>query len=615
MDHADYSLKERNVKSNQSQWDLHKKIHRGALSTSRIPVKQCTEPRRPVLREIYNIQSNHHKTRKDSCHQISSTVPISGLTHLSTFLPPSLPRHNTCQHRELQHQGSQHNQCDFNFKTKLQSPECPISSHPISVTSDLSNKDSLSKDRLPSVPDSSSLETAHLWDLVRLTVPHLPQKSTSTMTSYQHSSLSQFSHQIPNIKPNGLSVSTDGDKITSRLSQLQSDNDPCGKLDLEKQLDSNDAIHIAQKVNKYKASDLVLVMTECFFGIPSFDSCRGLNSTTSKPPDSILSSNKSTTYTCPRCSPLHLDQLELRRAGGVDLKSIPSDTFGLPAQIDGKPTDKSIRSKSSGAAPSNATRGRALSIAANKTSISDAASDSTTRGRAPSRAASKGSILNHTSGSFIIRTPLKLADTSSLTFGPDNSFLDETFPPGIVDSRFSTSFLVDDNMCLEFFRVIFTVRKEVQAVRRLLVKHAQATVLDYLSVERADKGEDKMQTLQNVCYMGCIVHDTHIEFWEVKYTPNQQQCGIPNSGGQNHPSSRSSAPFLQCELHALGSLDVSKVANVELCRKFLHHIMRWGLTKYCMGYIDNLHRVTWSKDCRSKAKKMNTEETSTYWSS
>ena len=647
MDHADYSLNEQNIKSRQPQCDSHKKIHRETAAISRIPVRRHTKPEsgRPVLHETHNIQPNHHQTRKDSSHQTFSIVPISGLTHLLTCLPPSLPGHNACQHRELQHQGLQHNQHDFNSKSELKSAKSPISSHSTSVASNLSNKDSSPKDQLPSIPTSSSLETAHLWDLVRLTVSHLPQRSTSTLTSTHSgsSSLSQFSHQIPKITPTKLSVSTDGVEITTRLSEWQSDNDSCGELDLNEQLDSdyaNDIVHYIIE-NKASIKNLQQTMKEKFFQLPSSRSRRGLNSTTGKdqsPPQSILSSNEfnlsssqnawgscmsqgsPSTYTAktphkdaddnnPR-SPLPLNHLELTRCVDVDFKSIRSATSGPQAQINGKPTNQSNRSKSSMPAPMNTS------------SIGPV----TTRGRAPSRADDKGSILNHTSDYSTVRSPLELAHTSSMSFGLKNSALKEKFPRGYLNELLST-FLVDDQMCVEFFRVIFTVRDEVQKIRRLLMKHAQATILDYASVERADKGEDKMQTLQNMYYMGCIVYDTYIEFWEVKYIPDQQQCGIstvrgfsqsstsvPNPGGQNDPTSRSPSPFPQCEVHALGSLDVSLTTNVELCRKFLSHIMRWGLTKYCKGYIDNLHRVCWSSErWQSRPDKMNPEETNTYW--
>ncbi|KAM0798191.1 hypothetical protein BDR22DRAFT_823540 [Usnea florida] len=667
MDHADCSLNQQNIKSHQPQRDSHKKIHRETAAISRIPVRRHTKPEsgRPVLHETHNIQPNHHQTRKDSSHQTFSIVPISGLTHLSTCLPPSLPDHNACQHRELQHQGSQHNQHDFNSKSELKPAESSISSHSTSVASNLSNKDSSPKDQLPSIPTSSSLETAHLWDLVRLTVSHLPQKSTSTMTSTHSGSsrLSQFSHQIPKITPTKLSVSTDRVKITTRLSEWQSDNDSCGELDFNKQLDPDYANDIVHHIIKHKASikNLQYVMKEKFFPLPSSRSRRGLNSTTGKdqsPPHSILSSNEfnlissqnawgsltsqdsPSTYTAktpqtdaddnnPR-SPLPLNHLELALRVDVDFKSIHSATSGPQAQINGKPTNKSNRSKSSMPAPMNTSSidpvldfrkasSKAPLTKFSKKSTVDPTSDATTRGRAPSRADNEGSILNHTWDSSIVRFPLELADTSSISFGLENSALREKFPRGYL--KYLSTFLVDDQMCVEFFRVIFTVRDQVQTLRRLLIAHAQATILDYASVERADKGEDKMQTLQNIYYMGCIVYDTYIEFWEVKYTPGQQQCGnfqsstsFPNPGGQNHPTSRSLSPFPQCEVHALGSLDVSLTTNVELCREFLSHIMRWGLTKYCKGYIDNLHRVSWSSErWPSMPEKMNPEETNTYW--
>ena len=671
MDHADYSLHKPNIKSNQPQCDPHKKIHRETLAISRIPVRRHTEPEsgRPVL---HDIQPNHHQTRKDSSHQAFSIVPISGLTHLSTCLPPSLRGHNACQHGELQHQGSQHNQQDFKSKPELTPANCSVSSHSTSVASNLPNKDSSPKDQLPSIPKSSSLETAHLWDLVRLTVSHLPQKSTSSMTSTHSSSssLSQFSHRIPKITPTELSVSTDGVKIAMRLSELQSDDDSCGELDFDKQSDSDYANDIVHDIIEHKASikDLQQIMKEIFFPLPSSRSRRGLNSTTGKdqsPPRSILSSNEfnqsssqnawgsrmgpgsPSTYTAktpqtdaddnnPR-SPLHPDHLELTRRVDVDFKSIRSATSAPQAQINGKPTNKSNRSKSSMPAPKNTSSispvldfnkvgSEAPLTMFGKKSTVDPTSDATTRGGAPSRADNKGSILNHTSDSSIVRFPLELADTSSMSFGLKNSALKEKFNRGYLNQVLST-FLVDDQMCVEFFRVIFTARDKVQTIRRLLIEHAQATILDYASVERADEGEDKMQTLRHMYYMGCIVYDTSIEFWEVKYTPDQQQCGIstgtgfsqrstsfPNPGGQHHPTSRSPSPFLQCEVHALGSLDVSLTTNAELCRTFLSHIMRWGLTKYCKGYIDNLHRVCWSSErWQSKPDKMNPEETDTYW--
>ena len=85
-------------------------------------------------------------------------------------------------------------------------------------------------------------------------------------------------------------------------------------------------------------------------------------------------------------------------------------------------------------------------------------------------------------------------------------------------------FLVGDQMCVEFFQVIFTVRDEVQTIRRLLIEHAQATILDCAPVERADKGEDKMQTLQNIYYMGCIVYDTSIEFMDSQAFSRVASC-------------------------------------------------------------------------------------------
>ena len=334
-------------------------------------------------------------------------------------------------------------------------------------------------------------------------------------------------------------------------------------------------------------------------------------------------------------SPVRLDQLELtRRVNGL-FKTITPEP---QAQIEGKPTDKSKRST-----PVNASTidhvsdpkklGTRAPKSVNNTSTNPA-SDFTGRSRAPSKAASKDSTLNHTSDSFIVKDRLDLENTSSISFGLKNDSVKDKFNRGYMVNRGHMSsalspFLVDEYMCVEFFRVVFTVEGKVQDIRHRLIKHAQATILDYVSVERADNGEDKKQILPDVRYLGCIVHGTNIEFWELKYAPESStsssspagqhsESWVPVAGGpgQNHPSSPSLSPFPQCRVHALGSLDISHATNVELCGKFLNHIMCWGLTKYCMRYIDNLHSVCWSLEkWDSTPGKMNLEQANTYWSS
>lgn len=98
-----------------------------------------------------------------------------------------------------------------------------------------------------------------------------------------------------------------------------------------------------------------------------------------------------------------------------------------------------------------------------------------------------------------------------MSFGLKKSALMGKFPRGYMSSILPT-FFVDSRMCVEFFRVAFTVREEVQTVREDLIRHAQVTILDYVSVERADRAEDKNQILEELCYLACVIYDANLEF-------------------------------------------------------------------------------------------------------
>ena len=196
--------------------------------------------------------------------------------------------------------------------------------------------------------------------------------STSSITSHQDSSLSRFRHQIPNMIPTQLSVSTDEEEIKRKLLQLQSDIDPGSELDFGKQLNSDDAIKIAHNIITSKAfiQDLQQYIKQELFPLPSSRSRRVLDFTIGKdqsPPNPILSSNESNqialpnvwasetspgsptyssnstqTYTDSPRSPLRLDQIEITGQVDGDFKIIQFDT-SEPQKS--KPSDKSSPKK------------------------------------------------------------------------------------------------------------------------------------------------------------------------------------------------------------------------------------------------------------------------------